>query len=63
MSGAVAKLDGKYLVIQIPYEKKPKPSKTGKSRIVASTGGFMETEAEVDGEKVKINVTAIIPKE
>ena len=38
-----------------------KISKTGKSRIVASTGGFLKTNVEIEGKLVSINLTAIIP--
>ena len=36
-------------------------SSSGKSRIVATTGGFVDTEAEVDGHIVKVSVNATIP--
>lgn len=48
------------LVISIPLEKKPRPSTSGKSLLVAGTGGFRTSDAEVDGQKVSISVNATI---
>jgi len=50
------------LVIRIPLQD-PKPSKTGKTLLVASTGGFQKTTAEVDGKPVTVGVNAFIPRE
>jgi len=50
------------LLIEIPLERKPRPSTSGKTLLVASTGGFRTTEAEVQGQKVKISVNATISK-
>lgn len=47
------------LVITIPVSP-PRPSKTGKSKIVATTSGFQPSTAEVDGKAVLINLTAIV---
>ena len=41
-----AKIENNELVIRIPLEK-PKPSSSGKTLIVASTGGNVETDVEV----------------
>ena len=38
----------------------PKLSGSGKSFIVASSGGFMKTKAVVNGKEVSISVNAII---
>lgn len=54
-----AEVKGKTLVLTIPLQK-PTPSKSGKSMIVASTGGFTSTTAIVDGKPVRIAVNAII---
>ena len=53
--------DGK-LVIEIEMEKVPRVSKSGSTRIVASTGGFKATTAEIDGQPVSISINATIPK-
>jgi len=50
------------LIIRIPLQD-PKPSKTGKTLLVASTGGFQKTTAEVDGKPVTVGVNAFIPRE
>jgi hypothetical protein len=47
------------LTIEIPLQT-PTPSKTGKTLIVASTGGFTVTTAEVDGKQVSINLNAFV---
>jgi hypothetical protein len=61
-------LVGKKLVLEIETQK-PELSKTGKSHLLASSGGFQETDVEVgytnaEGEKVKsfvtVNVVAIL---
>ncbi len=53
--------DGK-LVIEIELERTPRPSASGKTLVVATTGGFKVTNAEVDGKHVSISVNAIVPK-
>lgn len=56
-----AEIKGSNLVITIPATvKKPQPSKSGKTLTVASSGGFKETELEVEGKKVHINLNAYI---
>lgn len=37
------------------------PSKTGKSLVVASTRGYLRTEAKVDGKPITIGFNAFIP--
>ena len=58
---ANATIDSKrnVLIIEIPLQA-PTPSTTGKSRIVASTRGFVGTEAKVEGRNVSISVNAVI---
>ena len=46
-----AKIENNELVIRIPLEK-PKPSSSGKTLIVASTGGNTQTDVEVNGKPV-----------
>ena len=55
------KIENNELVIRIPLEK-PKPSSSGKTLIVASTGGNQQTEVEVDGKPVFIGLNAYIKK-
>ena len=50
--------DGK-LIIEIDLQK-PTLSSTGKSYVVASSGGFKSTGAEIDGKTVSVNITAIV---
>lgn len=53
--------DGK-LVIEIELEHTPRPSASGKTLVVASTGGFKVTDAVVDGKPVSLSINAIVPK-
>lgn len=45
------------LVISIPL-KEAELSKTGKMFMVASSEGFRETTAQVDGKRIKVNLMA-----
>lgn len=56
------KIEGKELVIRIPVETPPKLSKSGKSLIVASTGGNVVTAVIVDGKPVTLGLNAYISK-
>ena len=58
--------DGKTLVIELPINADLPESKSGKTLLVASTGGFVKTNARMaseDGtvEVISINVTATVP--
>jgi hypothetical protein len=53
------RIEGKKLVIELDLEE-PRPSKQGKSLIVASSGGFAPTTVQVKGKPVKVSVNAII---
>jgi hypothetical protein len=48
------------LVVRIPMQK-PKASASGKTLVVATTHGNIETEAEVNGETIKLGLNAYIP--
>ena len=50
-----------FLVIKIPISP-ARPSASGKTNVVATTGGFTTTTAQIDGKPVRVNVTAIIAK-
>lgn len=58
-----AKIEAGYLIIKIPANTTNPPlSSTQKSRNVSSTHGFQPAPAlTVNGQPVKINLTAIIP--
>jgi hypothetical protein len=47
------------LVIRISLQK-PTPSKSGKTMVVATTGGFIQTDAKVDGKVVAVSLNATI---
>lgn len=48
------------LIITIAVNDPPRPSKSGKSLIVATSGGNQATTAEVDGKPVTIGLNAYI---
>ena len=51
----------KNLVVTIPMND-PRPSASGKTLVVASSGGNQETDVKVKGETVKIGLNAFIRK-
>ncbi len=53
--------DGK-LIVTLDVNETPVVSKSGKSRIVASTNGNVQTALQVDGQNVTIGLNAYIPK-
>lgn len=55
-------IENKELVIRIPVETPPKPSKSGKSLIVASTGGNVVTAVIVDGKPLTVGLNCYIAK-
>lgn len=56
-----AKIEGNNLVITIPMQA-PRPSASGKTLVVATTGGNKATSAIVDGKPITIGVNAYIAK-
>ena len=48
------------LVIELPIEESPAPSSTGKTLLLASTGGFRQTDAEYGGQRISVSVNATI---
>ncbi|HYT88946.1 MAG TPA: hypothetical protein VEL76_09575 [Gemmataceae bacterium] len=50
------------LIIRLPLHKTPRPSTSGKTLVVASTGGNQETDAVVNGQPVIIGVNAYIAR-
>jgi hypothetical protein len=49
------------LVIRVPLHD-PRPSTSGKTLLVASSGGTVTTSAMVQGKPIKIGVNAFIAK-
>ena len=58
MADIKAKVDGKNLVITIPFNAKGKASKSGKSMVHASTNGNVTTDLEVGGKMLTIGLNA-----
>lgn len=50
------------LVIRLPVDGNPPPSASGKTRVVATTRGFIGSSAVVAGKPVSISVNATIPR-
>jgi len=48
------------LVVRIPVNANPPLSSTGKTKIVASTHGNQPTPITVDGQVVKVGLTAFV---
>ena len=48
------------LTIEVPVSLRP--SKSGKTMLVASSGGNVTTTAQVDGKPVTVGLNAYIPK-
>ena len=55
-----AEIKGSELVITIPIENPPKPSKSGKTLVVASSRGNTKTTAMVNGKEVTIGLNAYV---
>jgi hypothetical protein len=54
-----AVLTKKRLIISIPLHK-PKPSKSGKTLVVATTHGFKSSQVTLSGKRIRVNAIACI---
>ena len=59
MNNVIMKVDGDKLHIVIDLKAKGAVSKSGKTMIIAGTGGFVST-GHANGSKISVNVT--VPK-
>lgn len=48
------------MVVEMPINKNTPPSASGKSRVLATTGGGKSSDAQWQGKPVTINLTAYI---
>ena len=48
--------DGRDLVIRVSLDHEGRPSQSGKSTLIASTGGYVPAPVDEDGIKVSVNV-------
>lgn len=55
------KIEDGAIVITLPMQT-PEVSKSGKSQIVATTNGFVHTDASVAGKTVSVSINCIIPR-
>lgn len=58
-TGITTEIKGDRLIISLPLDK-PTPSASGKTLVVASSRGNVETTAKVNGKAVTIGVNAYI---
>lgn len=58
-----AVIEGNELVIRLPLNPTPDLSATGKTLVVASSRGNVQTEAQVNGQPVVVGVNAYIRRE
>lgn len=49
------------LQVRIPLQA-PAPSATGKTLVVAKTGGFYKSDAKVGGKEIGLNLTATVAR-
>ena len=50
----------KELIITLPLFNPPRPSSTGKTLVVAGTGGFQASTAVLNGKPISISVNAVV---
>ena len=55
------KVENGVLIMELPLQS-PRPSKSGKALIVASTAGFQKSGVELQGKEISVSVNAIVPK-
>jgi hypothetical protein len=55
-------IEGNELVIRLPLLPEPSKSKSGKTMLVATSGGNVVTEATVNGKPVTVGLNAYIAK-
>lgn len=55
--------DEKTLILEIPFSKKGKESKSGKSLVHASTNGNVEADLEVGGKTLTVGINAYTKKD
>jgi polysaccharide deacetylase 2 family uncharacterized protein YibQ len=60
MAEMKAEIKGKNLIITVPMEKKPRPSKSGNTLIVATSHGNKELACKVEGQNIRVGVNAYI---
>lgn len=56
-------IENNELVIRIPVQNPPKPSKSGKTMIVATSSGNVTTSCIVDGKPVVVGLNAYISRD
>jgi len=54
------KIEKGQMIITIPVEKTPSPSASGKTKLVATSGGNIKTDIVVEGKPLFVGVNAYI---
>jgi len=52
--------DSTKLIITIDLNQKPEPSTSGKTLVVASSGGFTKTAAKFKGKEISVSLNATV---
>jgi hypothetical protein len=60
--GITVRIEGDKLIIELPINKDPQPSASGKTLVVATTHGNVTTEVMINGKPVVIGVNAYVKK-
>jgi len=55
-----SEVKGNKLILTLDMDKEPKLSKSGKTRMVATTHGFMDSGVTVKDQPLKVSVNAVI---
>lgn len=60
VSGPTTTVENGNLVVRMPLNADPPVSKSGKSRIAASTHGYVRTQAQWQGKLIRLDLNAIV---
>jgi len=60
MAAMKAEIKGENLVVTIPLLKPLKPSKTGRTLLVATSAGNKEVACKVNGQNIRIGLNAFV---
>lgn len=59
MSNATVTIMNNKLIVEIDLDA-PRPSSSGKTLLIAGTGGFQRTGVEHQGKEISVNLTATV---
>ena len=58
----IINIESGHVIIKVPIDNALPMSKSGKTRIAYTTGGFIPTQATIDGKPVSVGLNVIVPK-